>query len=126
MIEVFVTGMLMRWMRGRHRPMAMGAKPDGALLDVAPMMMNRKTAVRATSTGGPTPSRKSRRQRFGREGANRGIREVEGGDGEEKTGSGHATDELRDDVARARFSQPKRPPVACPWVMAGLRWQPEM
>ena len=28
--EVLVTGMLMRWMRVRHRPMAMGAKPLGA------------------------------------------------------------------------------------------------
>ena len=34
--EVLVTGMLMRWMRVRHRPMAMGANPAGARLSVAP------------------------------------------------------------------------------------------
>ena len=32
--EVLVTGMLMRWIRVRHRPMAIGAKPAGARLSV--------------------------------------------------------------------------------------------
>ena len=40
--EVLVTGMLIRWIRVRHRPMAIGAKPAGALPWVAPRMMNRK------------------------------------------------------------------------------------
>ncbi len=34
--EVLVTGMLIKWMRVSARPMAMGAKPAGACLSVAP------------------------------------------------------------------------------------------
>ena len=34
--EVFVTGMLMRWMSVSARPMAIGAKPLGACGPVAP------------------------------------------------------------------------------------------
>ena len=37
--EVFVTGMLARWMRVRPRPMAIGANPFGARSSVAPRMM---------------------------------------------------------------------------------------
>ena len=36
--EVLVTGMLMRWIRVRARPMAIGAKPLGARSSVAPRM----------------------------------------------------------------------------------------
>ncbi len=37
--EVLVTGMLMRWMRVRQRPMAMGANPFGARSSVEPRLM---------------------------------------------------------------------------------------
>ena len=47
--EVFVTGMLTRWMRVSPRPIAMGAKPWGARLSVAPRMMSRKNIVNTTS-----------------------------------------------------------------------------
>src|SRR5690606_41367720 len=47
--EVLVTGMLIRWIRVRPRPIAIGAKPAGALLWVAPMMMTRNIAVITTS-----------------------------------------------------------------------------
>ena len=43
--EVFVTGMLMRWIRVSPRPMAMGAKPLGARPSVAPRMMSRNIMV---------------------------------------------------------------------------------
>ena len=47
--EVLVTGMLIRWIRVRARPMAMGAKPLGAPSLVAPMMMNTKKPVSSIS-----------------------------------------------------------------------------
>src|SRR5574344_1953465 len=43
--DVFVTGMLMRWMSVRQRPIAMGAKPAGARLSVAPMITKRNANV---------------------------------------------------------------------------------
>jgi hypothetical protein len=36
--EVFEIGMEMRWMRVSARPMAIGAKPEGARESVAPRM----------------------------------------------------------------------------------------
>ena len=42
---MFVTGMLIRWINVRHRPMASGAKPRGASPWVAPMMTNKKAKV---------------------------------------------------------------------------------
>ncbi len=47
--EVLVTGIEIRWMRVRPRPIAIGAKPAGALADVLPKMMIRKAAVRTSS-----------------------------------------------------------------------------
>ncbi len=47
--ERFVTGMPMRWMSVSPKPMAMGAKPCGARLSVAPRMMSRKKKVRTAS-----------------------------------------------------------------------------
>ena len=47
--EVLVTGMLIRWIRVRVRPIASGAKPDGARVSVTPMMTNRKPAVSTSS-----------------------------------------------------------------------------
>ena len=47
--DVLVTGMLIRWMSVSARPMAMGAKPAGARLSVAPRMINRKNIVMTTS-----------------------------------------------------------------------------
>ncbi len=46
---VLVTGMLTRWMSVRHSPMAMGAKPAGALREVAPRITNRKKKVMTAS-----------------------------------------------------------------------------
>lgn len=43
------TGMLIRWIKVRHRPMAMGAKPAGARESVAPMITKRNMAVITTS-----------------------------------------------------------------------------
>ena len=40
--DVFVTGMLIRWISVSPRPIAIGAKPAGARLSVAPRMMIRK------------------------------------------------------------------------------------
>ena len=40
--EVLVTGMLTKWIRVRHRPMARGAKPEGARFSVTPMITNKK------------------------------------------------------------------------------------
>src|SRR5438552_10352494 len=47
--EAFETGMAMMWMAVSARPMAMGAKPAGARLEVAPMMTIRKKAVSTVS-----------------------------------------------------------------------------
>jgi len=47
--EVLVTGMLMRWMSVSPNPIAIGAKPIGALPCVEPMMMNKNTMVMTTS-----------------------------------------------------------------------------
>ena len=43
--DVLVTGMLTRWMSVRHKPIASGAKPAGALPCVEPMMTNRNSIV---------------------------------------------------------------------------------
>src|SRR6185369_9574440 len=43
--DVFVTGIVMRWISVRARPIGMPAKPVAAPLDVVPMMMNRKKNV---------------------------------------------------------------------------------
>ena len=51
--EVLVTGIEIRWIRVRPRPIASGAKPAGALPWVAPMMMNRNIAVITTSVTRP-------------------------------------------------------------------------
>jgi hypothetical protein len=47
--EVLVTGMLIRWIRVRDRPIARGASPFGARVSVAPRITHRKTAVSRTS-----------------------------------------------------------------------------
>ena len=47
--DVFVTGMLMRWMSVSASPIAMGAKPDGARVSVAPRMISMKNIVMTTS-----------------------------------------------------------------------------
>ena len=47
--EVCVTGMLIKWMRVRHKPMAIGANPCGARLSVAPRMTRRNIMVMTTS-----------------------------------------------------------------------------
>jgi hypothetical protein len=47
--EVFVTGMLIRWMSVRPRPMAIGAKPRGARESVAPRMIRRNIIVMTAS-----------------------------------------------------------------------------
>jgi hypothetical protein len=47
--EVFVTGMLTRWISVRPRPIAIGAKPAGAFPCVEPMMMKRNIIVSTTS-----------------------------------------------------------------------------
>ena len=43
--EVFVTGMLIRWIKVSPRPIASGANPCGARLSVAPRMMKRNIIV---------------------------------------------------------------------------------
>src|SRR3954465_12468711 len=47
--EVFVTGMMTRWISVRQRPIAIGAKPAGAFPCVAPMMTNRNIMISTTS-----------------------------------------------------------------------------
>ena len=47
--EVLVTGMLIKWMRVSARPIAIGAKPAGACLSVAPWITSRKPQVRTIS-----------------------------------------------------------------------------
>jgi hypothetical protein len=47
--EVFVTGMLTRWMSVRQRPIAIGARPFEARLSVEPMMTITKMNVITTS-----------------------------------------------------------------------------
>ena len=47
--DVLVTGMPTRWISVSPSPMAIGAKPAGALPCVAPMMMNRNIIVSTTS-----------------------------------------------------------------------------
>ena len=47
--EVLVTGIEIRWIRVRHRPIGMPAKPTAAPFDVEPMMTNRKKKVSRTS-----------------------------------------------------------------------------
>ena len=47
--ERLVTGMPMRWISVRPRPMAIGAKPAGARLSVAPRMIIRNMNVSTTS-----------------------------------------------------------------------------
>ena len=47
--EVFVTGIETRWIKVSAKPMAIGAKPAGALPCVEPMMTNRNMAVSTNS-----------------------------------------------------------------------------
>ena len=47
--EVFVTGMLMRWISVRQSPMAMPAKPAGARLCVTPRITIRNMNVMTAS-----------------------------------------------------------------------------
>ena len=47
--EVLVTGMLIKWISVRHNPMAIGAKPYGARLSVAPIMTKINIMVMTTS-----------------------------------------------------------------------------
>ena len=47
--EVLVTGIDTRWIRVSARPIAIGAKPRGARVSVAPRMTSRKKAVSTTS-----------------------------------------------------------------------------
>ena len=51
MTDVLVTGMEIRWINVRQRPMAIPAKPAGARLDVAPRMTIRKTKVSVRTNG---------------------------------------------------------------------------
>lgn len=43
--EVFDTGMLIKWIKVKPKPIAIGAKPAAAFLCVEPMMINKKNAV---------------------------------------------------------------------------------
>ena len=47
--EVVMTAMLIMWINASVKPIANGAKPVGARLSVAPMMMNKNIAVITTS-----------------------------------------------------------------------------
>ena len=47
--EVFVTGMLIRWISVSARPMASGARPAGARRSVTPWMTSRKANVSSSS-----------------------------------------------------------------------------
>ncbi|MPN50281.1 hypothetical protein SDC9_197907 [bioreactor metagenome] len=47
--EVLVTGILIKWIKVNARPIAIGAKPAGACLSVAPWITNKKPAVRIIS-----------------------------------------------------------------------------
>jgi hypothetical protein len=47
--DVLVTGMDIKWMRVRHKPMAIGANPCGARLSVVPRMTMRNIIVMTTS-----------------------------------------------------------------------------
>ena len=47
--EVFVIGIDIRWIKVKAKPMAIGAKPFGALSSVAPMIMIKKNAVSTIS-----------------------------------------------------------------------------
>ena len=47
--DVLVTGMLIRWISVRHRPIAIGAKPAGARGSVAPRITSRNIIVITTS-----------------------------------------------------------------------------
>ena len=51
--EVWVTGMLMRWISVSAKPIASGAKPAGARLSVAPRMTIRKNMVITISVTSP-------------------------------------------------------------------------
>jgi hypothetical protein len=54
--EVFVTGMLIRWINVRPSPIAIGAKPLGARSSVAPRMIIRNMNVMTTSATRPASS----------------------------------------------------------------------
>jgi len=54
--EVLVTGIEIRCIRVSARPIAIGAKPAGALASVAPMMITRNIAVITTSLVKPAAS----------------------------------------------------------------------
>jgi hypothetical protein len=54
--DVFVTGMLIRWISVRARPIGMPAKPCGARRCVDPRMTNTNIAVRTTSATRQAPS----------------------------------------------------------------------
>jgi len=51
--EVLVTGMEIRWIKVRARPMAMGARPFGARWSVAPRMISTNMAVITSSQTNP-------------------------------------------------------------------------
>jgi len=54
--EVLVTGIEIRWIRVKAKPMAIGANPAGARASVAPMITTRNIAVITTSLTKPAPS----------------------------------------------------------------------
>jgi len=51
--EVLVTGIEIRWIRVKPRPIAIGAKPAGARSDVAPKIIRRNIKVITTSVNMP-------------------------------------------------------------------------
>lgn len=60
--DVFVTGMLMRWINVKPRPMAMGANPWGARPSVAPSRLPKDQPIpQIQVTAGNVPDRKGHR-----------------------------------------------------------------
>ena len=128
--EVLVTGMLIRWISVRPRPIAIGAKPLGARSSVAPRMTIRNMKVITNSQ----TSADDQRIAAGRVLAvavrrEAGLQHVEVGlaagdeveHGRAGDGAGDLGDDVRQQVA-GRETARRRPG---PSETAGFRWQPE-
>ena len=127
--EVLVTGMLIRWISVRQRPMAIGAKPGGAAAEVAPRITTRK------KNGQHDLAHEGRHQRVlagrvrRRSRSRRSRRAIEARLAAGDDDTGRRRRRRRPAPGRRCSQVPRdasnRPAATRPRVTAGFRWQPE-
>ena len=121
-------GIVIRWIKVRHRPIGMPANPTAAPFDVEPMITNRKKKVATTSrdkTGAePVFAGAQIAIAIGSETIRYPARlarcnQIKNGGGDDRA------DHLRDDVG-STSALLNRPPAHSPIVTAGLKCPPEI